>query len=1179
VKQALILLLILAINGLPAAAKADDEFATYLHELGLMHLYIAELRNQCLEGPDLAACRAYNIYLGEQGKHHRAIAFIDSVNVSAKRLETAGRLLKAEALFNGLRYSDAYDLLDSLIAVMPPKVIMLEAVLLRAKAAYRLGRVDEALQNLRALEAYLKPSDHPEFALWLARCEEEVGDLGKARDLYELAWKQVLPDAALGLMRVTLKQGDEKGFFEVDKQVTRQGVMLPPQGVCELAQVVGDLLPRVWHALMVHALADTNLTAATCPGAVNALVKMAEAYEPVRPYCDRLMAGKLAPDMEEKLEYACAFSSGYPETLFAVLRKLKVPDLRLRGTILYLNEPMTIPAVAMPVELVTDMVPLVADLAPNDLFEFCGLLAGRGHGELVLQYLDDLRRDLDYDFDHDAILVLAGMYHQAGASETAIEMYGKLAHSKNPSLVSLRAERELLGHSQPVRSPEEMAGDLERVAAEGVSDLELGDLFAERFGDYERAVRYYKRALTSGDDEIDFDRLRLKLAETLAQAWLKAGRGAKAKQRSDEGRIEALDIVISLAESDTVSAQELVSGLKLASDFLKLDHDIVREGISEISLRDDLAAGDLYEMAKVLYYLHLRGDKEAHQECVTLVDRLTNDFPVAEEAGHAVLLDAALRFDRGDYVGALERYKLCLERWSDASLESICNEGIGSCYLYSGGLTRAITHLKQAGESPLVCYGVAGCYRALGEPDSARVYYSKCLEVGCRDTEVFEGALFALGMLTAETDGVEAAMQLLDSPIPPPRFTLPFGNAPPRLSVVERLVKAYGLALSGYKDLGVTYLRLNWEGHMFPCDTRLMASDLITVDHPDSALKVLPSEAYCFDIFGAFGLLHDRAKYACASEDPDLCARHRERFRRRFPLAQASQQELDLRSLIQMFREGEGDSAGVILDGLLAGGLDHPLLSDLIYRRGIHRVVGRDFGGGIADFKWVEDASPPSEGSGLYYDACFKLGTAYYMIEKYDSSSAYFLTASHSDDGSLAENALFNGGLALEEAGELEAAADAFWRLAMRFPFSERFERSLMRSAYALERSGRHAEAVRIYQGVLRYAGTSEAAAEAMYWTGESYSGMGDHVRAAVEFLRAAHLFPQEAAWAGTAAFQAGIECEMAGLIDHAILIYTENVRRFGHGTDWGGASRDRLTELQAEAQGEQPTSGEGAGD
>jgi TolA-binding protein len=86
--------------------------------------------------------------------------------------------------------------------------------------------------------------------------------------------------------------------------------------------------------------------------------------------------------------------------------------------------------------------------------------------------------------------------------------------------------------------------------------------------------------------------------------------------------------------------------------------------------------------------------------------------------------------------------------------------------------------------------------------------------------------------------------------------------------------------------------------------------------------------------------------------------------------------------------------------------------------------------------------------------------------------------------------------------------------------------------------------------------------AETRYWMGESFSEMGDHLRAACEFLRIGYLYPKEGQWAGTASYMAGAECEKAGLTDHAAAIYRQNVRKFGKTSDWGKASDERLTEL-----------------
>jgi TolA-binding protein len=213
----------------------------------------------------------------------------------------------------------------------------------------------------------------------------------------------------------------------------------------------------------------------------------------------------------------------------------------------------------------------------------------------------------------------------------------------------------------------------------------------------------------------------------------------------------------------------------------------------------------------------------------------------------------------------------------------------------------------------------------------------------------------------------------------------------------------------------------------------------------------------------------------------------------------------------------------------------------------------------LLDFLRLEKEYPETD---LYFDTLFKLGTVYYMLENYDSSATYFNMVTSAEKASLVENAYFNLGLALEEAGLAREASRAFLSLAVRFPFSERFERALLRAAYTLEQAGWPVEAIPIYRALLQYAEDPETAAETMYWIGESYSEADDPLRAACEFLRVVHLFEGGGPWVGTAGFRAGMECEKAGLTDHALIVYRENVRKFGTDTDWGRASQERLDEL-----------------
>ena len=104
-----------------------------------------------------------------------------------------------------------------------------------------------------------------------------------------------------------------------------------------------------------------------------------------------------------------------------------------------------------------------------------------------------------------------------------------------------------------------------------------------------------------------------------------------------------------------------------------------------------------------------------------------------------------------------------------------------------------------------------------------------------------------------------------------------------------------------------------------------------------------------------------------------------------------------------------------------------------------------------------------------------------------------------------------------------------------------------------------------IYKTLLKYAGSPATRAEANFWLGECLAEAGLHGEAALEFLRTGYLYPGEEAWAGTALYRAGMECQSAGLRDAAKLIYEENVSTFGRESTWGAASYEKLEEIDGE--------------
>ena len=237
---------------------------------------------------------------------------------------------------------------------------------------------------------------------------------------------------------------------------------------------------------------------------------------------------------------------------------------------------------------------------------------------------------------------------------------------------------------------------------------------------------------------------------------------------------------------------------------------------------------------------------------------------------------------------------------------------------------------------------------------------------------------------------------------------------------------------------------------------------------------------------------------------------------------------------------------------------DSVALLHLAYFKADQMISNGDYRGAIENLLSIVRKT----GNPLYYESCFRLGSAYYMEGIYDSAAYYFQIASNIDDQSLSRHALFNAALCYESEGQPEKAFENFLKCATGFPFDEQFERSLLRSAFALEELGRFEEATKVYKALIRYSRSRETRAEAQYWFAQCFAKSGKHQRAVVEHLRNLYLFGDQEAWAATSAFEAGMECEVLGWNEEAITIYKIIAARYDKSTDWGRASRIRLRSL-----------------
>jgi TolA-binding protein len=379
------------------------------------------------------------------------------------------------------------------------------------------------------------------------------------------------------------------------------------------------------------------------------------------------------------------------------------------------------------------------------------------------------------------------------------------------------------------------------------------------------------------------------------------------------------------------------------------------------------------------------------------------------------------------------------------------------------------------------------------------------------------------------------------------------------------LLAAYDLALRGYDGLALSVLESVPQTQLdgVHCQIFLSAYEPVEAEHAEffRALsdRLSPN---CRDALDSYARMKLRAELDCASSGDEVCLGAGERFKQRFPLAAGAAEDIDAIRATSLYKEMYVGKADAIADSLFERGVRSELLAEAVYRKGVSFLIEKAGDEAKQTFLIMEDYFPESR---LRPDVYFKLGTTYYITEAYDSSAAYFRLAADRGDVALRQDALFNLGLALEESGKLREASRAFFELAAGFPFSDRFERALMRSAYCLEKDGLPMESRDIYKTLLKYAGSPATRAEANFWLGECLAEAGLHGEAALEFLRTGYLYPGEEAWAGTALYRAGMECQSAGLREAAKLIYEENVSTFGRESTWGAASYEKLRELVGE--------------
>ena|GEM_PF-2969078 len=1141
-----------AVPGAAGAGKGEgrEPLLEYLARPELRPIYLLELRRLALEEGSLQALRDYAGMLLDEGRIGLASAFADSIEVDGSHLDALVMLIRAEGLLRGRDYERALAALDSLTSSFPVKPALIEAQYLRARCLFDLGRFEEARLHLEAIR------DEGEglragITFYLALCNEETGDIDEALDGFEVLHNAAFARGTAGLIRCHLRRGDVERATAVYREAAEREIELPLDERLGLLEVTAWGAPGLWKELLASVAADTTFS--PDPLFENMVLDGLERGAEVGKYCDDL----LARGGSDKLRYARAMSLESEQAAYDSLVAIAAgTEPVLRGPFIMAMARLASGSedLAMPTQTQIDLVragPYWDKIAyPNEIIYWLNLRAGGVRSEDVWPVVEDYARPLAVGFDDRALLELGGLLERAGDTAKAIDLYTRIQASPVPSEAVFASEERAysLGLKPPVE--EDISLAVQEVAEGEKTSLEVALVFDERLRDYARAAGYYQRAAGETGDAEERDRIRLMAARAFSNDYIKNGNGAS--------RDKALNSAAALAASAAVDPGDLIGLLKSSTGWLTLDLFRSTEAARALAAREDLDDAELLDLARVLYRLYERGDAPAYDLCLDVLGRLFELTPAPEAIEQAVFLDACIRLRKGDYPEALERFDACRRRARDSTVKKLSRMGMGDCYVGRGDLEKALENYDKAGASPSVSLRKARCYQALG-----------------RSEEALETSSSVLGIYTADETSVAARMltgilSAGEARLPRDVFTLYFDRYH-YLGMHETygeyipLLAAYDLALAGYDGLALRFLETIPRAHLdgVHCQVLLSAYDPVTGDHAGLFRAMLDHlSPNCKDALDSYARMKLRAELDCASGTDEICLPAGERFKQRFPLARRAADDIDAIRANMLYRDMYVGKADAIADSLFERGVRSELLADAVYRKGISFLLEKAGEEAKQNFLIMKEYFPESR---LRPDVYFKLGTTYYITEAYDSSAAHFRMAADQGNVTLRQDALFNLGLALEESGDLAGASGAFYELAAGFPFSERFERALMRSAYCLEKNGLPLEARDIYKTLLEYAAGPETRAEANFWLGECLAEAGLHGEAALEFLRTGHLYPGEEAWAGTALYRAGMECQSAGLRAAAKLIYERNVSTFGLESTWGAASYEKLTEIVGE--------------
>ncbi len=190
------------------------------------------------------------------------------------------------------------------------------------------------------------------------------------------------------------------------------------------------------------------------------------------------------------------------------------------------------------------------------------------------------------------------------------------------------------------------------------------------------------------------------------------------------------------------------------------------------------------------------------------------------------------------------------------------------------------------------------------------------------------------------------------------------------------------------------------------------------------------------------------------------------------------------------------------------------------------------------------------------YDlALFKLATALYVKELFDTAAYYYERASHDD--SLRYDALRNQLICLKKALQWIRAAEVGSQLLHIIPGGEKHEIQF-ETGYALLRAGNVRKAIEHLKTAVALKPTHEYA----YWLAEAYLSKGEFVRALYHFQRIVDVLEYDDMWTPTAQYKTGVVLEFLEETAEARNVYERIIKKRGRSDTWGIEAQKRLDEL-----------------